>query len=155
VLCNKPGAYVVERAHRHNIPVMVFNKQQLAGGQVLQYLKSQQVQWVVLAGFLLLVPQPIIDAYQGRIANIHPALLPAYGGKGMYGMHVHQAVCASKEKYTGITIHHVNQHYDEGAAIFQAKTELTPDDTPNTIANKVQALEREHFPKVLEQLICK
>ncbi len=155
VLCNKPDAYVLERAANHQIPTLVFNKQELGNGTVLHYLQSHQIQWVVLAGFLWLVPQAIVAAYMGHIVNIHPALLPAYGGKGMYGMRVHQAVHQQGEKQTGITIHHVNNHYDEGSVIFQATTAIAPDDTPETIAQKVHALEHAHFAKVLERLIRK
>lgn len=108
---------------------------------------------IVLAGFLWKVPDAIIDAYQNRVINIHPALLPSYGGKGMYGMKVHEAVIAAGEKESGITIHHVNNHYDEGATIFQAKCEIDPGDTPETLATKVHALEYEHFPRVIKEFL--
>lgn len=113
------------------------------------------VDLIVLAGFLWKVPEPIIDAYEYRIINIHPALLPRYGGKGMYGMHVHEAVIAAGEKESGITVHYVNRHYDEGAAIFQARCEVTPEDTPDSLAAKIHDLEYEYFPKVVKQVLEK
>lgn len=122
--------------------------------QVLTVLREHEIDFVVLAGFLWLVPAYLVRAYWRRMVNIHPALLPAYGGKGMYGMHVHEAVKAAGERETGITIHYVNERYDEGDVIFQARCPVSPDDTPADIARKVQALEHEHYPRVLEHLLC-
>ena len=120
---------------------------------VLIELKRLDIDLIVLAGFLWKVPDAIIDAYQNRVINIHPALLPSYGGKGMYGMKVHEAVIAAGEKESGITIHHVNNHYDEGATIFQAKCEIDPGDTPETLATKVHAMEYDHFPRVIKEFL--
>lgn len=152
VFCNKPDAYVLERAKRLNVPTFVFGREEFFHSDlVLNELKRLDIDLIVLAGFLWKVPDAIIDAYQNRVINIHPALLPSYGGKGMYGMKVHEAVIAAGEKESGITIHHVNNHYDEGATIFQAKCEIVPGDTPETLATKVHALEYEHFPRVIKE----
>ena len=154
VFCNKPDAYVLERAKRLNVPTLVFGREEFFHSDlILNELKRLDIDLIVLAGFLWKVPDAIIDAYQNRIINIHPALLPSYGGKGMYGMKVHEAVIAAGEKESGITIHHVNNHYDEGAAIFQAKCEITSGDTPETLATKVHALEYEHFPRVIKEVL--
>ena len=154
VFCNKPDAYVLERAKRLNVPTFVFGREEFFHSDlVLNELKRLDIDLIVLAGFLWKVPDAIIDAYQNRVINIHPALLPSYGGKGMYGMKVHEAVIAAGEKESGITIHHVNNHYDEGATIFQAKCEIDPGDTPETLATKVHALEYEHFPRVIKEFL--
>ena len=155
VFCNKPDAYVLERAKRLNVPTFVFGREEFFHSDlVLNELKRLDIDLIVLAGFLWKVPDAIIDAYQNRVINIHPALLPSYGGKGMYGMKVHEAVIAAGEKESGITIHHVNNHYDEGATIFQAKCEIDPGDTPETLATKVHALEYEHFPRVIKEFLA-
>jgi phosphoribosylglycinamide formyltransferase-1 len=133
----------------------VFDKQQLNEGDVLRWLQGSGITHIVLAGFLWLIPDNLINAYPNKIINIHPALLPKYGGRGMYGSKVHQAVKAAGETETGITIHLVNQHYDEGAILFQAKTEIDQKDTPDEIANKVHQLEYKHYPVVTEQWILK
>ncbi len=153
VFCNKANAGVFERAKRLKTPAYLFTKNDLISGKTLELLKSHQIDFIVLAGFLLQFPKEIISLYPNKIVNIHPALLPKYGGKGMYGMHVHNAVIQNKESETGITIHYVNENYDEGAIIFQAKTNLTPFDTPETVAEKIHSLEYAHFPKVIEQLL--
>ena len=154
VFCNKPDAFVLERAKRLNVPTFVFGREEFFHSDlVLNELKRLDIDLIVLAGFLWKVPDAIIDAYQNRVINIHPALLPSYGGKGMYGMKVHEAVIAAGEKESGITIHHVNNHYDEGATIFQAKCEIDPGDTPETLATKVHALEYEHFPRVIKEFL--
>lgn len=156
VFCNKPDAFVLERARRLNIPAFVFNKEDFyRSDRILSQMSELGVDLIVLAGFLWKVPEPIIDAYDHRIINIHPALLPRYGGRGMYGMHVHEAVIAAGEKESGITIHYVNNHYDEGAAIFQARCEVTPEDTPDSLAAKIHDLEYEYFPKVVKQVLEK
>lgn len=153
LLSNNPEAYALRRAEKFNIPARVFSRQQLKEGEVAQWLLDAGVTHVVLAGFLWLVPPSLLHAFPDRIVNIHPALLPRYGGKGMYGERVHQAVKAAGDARTGITIHLVNEHFDEGKIIFQADCEVTPDDTPDTIAAKVHALEYKHFPPVIEEWI--
>lgn len=120
---------------------------------VLSVLNKYEITLIVLAGFLWLVPPYLVEAYMGKIINIHPALLPKYGGKGMHGMHVHQAVKNANEIESGITIHFVNDHYDQGQIIFQARCQLSPSDTPEDIARKVQHLEHKHYPKVIDQLL--
>ena len=156
VFCNKPNAYVLERAKRLNVPTFVFGREDFYhSDMVLNELKRLDIDMLVLAGFLWKVPDAIIEAYRERVVNIHPALLPSYGGKGMYGMKVHESVIAAGEKESGITIHYVNDHYDEGATIFQARCEITPEDTPDTLAEKVHALEYEHFPRVIKEVLEK
>lgn len=150
---NKPDAYVLERAKKFKIPAFVFSKSQLDGGEVTKKLLESGADWVVLAGFLLKVPDNLITAFPDRIVNIHPALLPNYGGKGMYGMRVHEAVRNSGDGETGITIHLVNQHYDEGKIIFQTAVPISPEDSPEDIAQKVHQLEYKYFPKVIESLL--
>jgi len=154
VLCNKPDAGVLERASRLGVATEVFTAAQMrTPGFITGVLERYSADYVVLAGFLLLVPAEVIEAYRGRIVNIHPALLPSYGGKGMYGDRVHEAVIAAGEKRSGITIHHVTENYDEGANIFQAFVDIAPDDTPATLAAKIHRLEYEHFPAVIEREI--
>lgn len=156
VLTNNPKAGVIARAEKQNVKTFTFNKEQLnISNEVLNILENAEIDWIILAGFLLKFPATIIEKYPHHIINIHPALLPKYGGKGMYGMNVHKAVVENKEKETGISIHYVNENYDEGAIIFQAKTDLSVTDTPETVAQKVHQLEYEHFPKVVEKLVEK
>ncbi|MCC8146696.1 MAG: phosphoribosylglycinamide formyltransferase [Bacteroidales bacterium] len=153
ILSNKADAFVHERARKLNIPSFTFSKASLESGEALQFLKSQQVDFIVLAGFLLKIPGNLLKAYPNKIINIHPALLPDYGGKGMYGSHVHEAVVANKEKESGITIHYVNENYDEGKHIFQVKCPVLPTDTPNDVAEKVHELEYKYFPQIIEKII--
>jgi phosphoribosylglycinamide formyltransferase-1 len=153
VFTNNANAKVIERAKNHQIPTEIFNKQDLYEGKVLHYIDKIQPDLIVLAGFLLKFPQNIIEAYPGKIINIHPALLPKYGGKGMYGMHIHKSVVENNEKETGITIHYVNENYDEGNIIFQQKVELTENDTPEDVASKIHELEQKYFPEVIERLL--
>lgn len=153
ILSNKKEAYVHERAAKLGIPSCTISKAGFESGEALQVLKDYRVDFIVLAGFLLKVPDNILKEYPDRILNIHPALLPKYGGKGMYGAHVHEAVVAAKESESGITIHYVNEHYDEGEIIFQARCQVLPTDTPDDVATKVHVLEYEHFPKVIAQII--
>ncbi|MEE1961476.1 phosphoribosylglycinamide formyltransferase [Allomuricauda taeanensis] len=154
VLTNKHTAKVLERCDRLEVPAFYFNKVALTKSDaVVEVLKSLQPDLIVLAGFLWKIPTNIIEAFPNKIINIHPALLPKYGGKGMYGAKVHQAVKENSETETGITIHYVNEHYDEGAIIFQAKTKVEPSDDADSIAEKVHQLEYEHFPKVIEKLL--
>ena len=154
VLSNKKDAKVFERCNRLNINALYFNKHSFYNSDcVLNILKSLSPDLIVLAGFLWKIPDNLINSYPHKIINIHPALLPKYGGKGMYGMHVHESVKDNNESETGITIHYVNENYDEGAIIKQAKVALSPKDTPEMIAKKVHQLEYEHFPKVIEQVL--
>jgi len=154
VLSNKSDAYVLERAHRLGVPCNVFPKEDwIAGDEILAVLQEARIDFIVLAGFLFRVPDLLLHAYPYKIINIHPALLPKYGGKGMYGDRVHQAVVAAGEKESGITIHYINEHYDEGDIIFQATCAVLPTDSPDDVAKKVHALEYEHFPLVIEKLL--
>ena len=153
VLSNNPNAKVLDRAKKLNVPTVVFSKEELSTDEVLQKLISFQPDLIVLAGFLLKFPQKIIAAYPDKIINIHPALLPKYGGKGMYGMNVHRAILDNKDAETGISIHFVNEHYDEGNIIFQEKVSITDCITPEEIAEKVHELEHKYFPEVIEKLI--
>ena len=156
VLTNKPDAYVIQRAKKLGIPVNVFNRQDFyKDNTILDFLLKNAPDLIVLAGFLWLIPSDIITSFPGKIINIHPALLPKYGGKGMYGSKVHKAVVDNKETESGITIHYVNEKYDEGNIIFQAKCEILPDDTPENVAEKVHKLEYEHFPKVINDILKK
>lgn len=155
LLSNNKNAYALERAKSLGVPTRVFDKAQFSQSQtIVNELKELGVNWIILAGFLWLVPENLIEAYPNSIVNIHPALLPSYGGKGMYGMYVHEAVVKAKEKESGISIHMVNKEYDKGTIVFQAKCFLTDEDTAETLAKKIQALEHEHFPKVIDALIC-
>lgn len=155
VLCNKKDAFVHERARNLGVKSMTFSKNELENGEILNLLKRENIDFVVLAGFLLKIPAEWVEAFPYRIVNIHPALLPKFGGKGMYGMRVHEAVVANNEKESGITIHYVNEVYDSGAIIFQAKCDVLPTDSPEDVANKVHALEYEHFPRVIEEVLNK
>jgi phosphoribosylglycinamide formyltransferase 1 len=154
VLCNKPDAFVIERARNLHVPVVVFSRKEFYESElILEILKEYHIDFIVLAGFLWLVPDYLLDAYPERIINIHPALLPRYGGKGMYGHHVHEAVIRNKDNESGITIHHVNGRYDEGSVIFQAKCPVLPDDTPEALASRIHDLEYRYFPLVIEKFI--
>lgn len=155
VLCNRKDAKVFERCKRLNVECLLFNKKELFESNKIIDLLIKEADYVILAGFLLKIPKTITDKFKNKIINIHPALLPKYGGKGMYGMNVHNAVYLNKEKETGITIHYVNENYDEGAIIFQAKTSLNTDDTPEKIAEKIHSLEQKYFPEVIEKEILK
>jgi phosphoribosylglycinamide formyltransferase-1 len=156
VLSNKRQAMVLKRAEALNIRTLFFeHKEFYVTGKVLRYLSLYKIDFIVLAGFLWLVPENIIDHFSGRIINIHPALLPAYGGKGMYGDIVHKSVIAGKEKESGITIHYVNKQYDKGDIIFQSRCKIQKDDTPETLAEKVHALEYQHYPKIIEDIVTK
>jgi phosphoribosylglycinamide formyltransferase-1 len=155
LFANRPDIYALERARRLGLESVVFNKEEFQSGEVLNELKKRGIDYIVLAGFLWLMPSAIIRAYPRRILNIHPALLPRYGGKGMYGERVHRAVIEAGERESGITIHHVNERYDEGGTVFQAKVPVVPADTPDTLAAKIHELEYEYFPKIVEQEIKK
>ncbi|WP_313806233.1 phosphoribosylglycinamide formyltransferase [Flavobacterium sp.] len=153
VLTNNSHAKVIERAENQNVEAIVFDKSQLNDGTILNKINAIQPDLIVLAGFLLMFPKDIIAHYPDKVINVHPALLPKYGGKGMYGMNVHKAVLENKEKETGITIHYVNEHYDEGAIIFQASVNIEDCKAPEEIAQKIHELEHEHFPLVIEALL--
>ena len=156
IVSNKSDAYVHERAKKLRIPSVSFNKIEFADGiKILKTLKDYKIDFIVLAGFLLKVPDSILESYPESIINIHPALLPKHGGKGMYGDRIHQAVKNAGDLETGITIHYINENYDEGDIIFQSFCDVLPEDTPDDIANKVHALEYEHYPKVIEETVKK
>jgi phosphoribosylglycinamide formyltransferase-1 len=153
IVCNRRDAKVFQRAKKLEIPSHYFPKSDFYQSEKVLHLLKEQADWIVLAGFLLKIPQNILDAFPDNIVNIHPALLPKFGGKGMYGMHVHKAVREMNETETGITIHRVNENYDEGAVLYQAKTFVSKSDTPEDIAAKIHLLEQKHFPKVIENTI--
>lgn len=154
VLTNKKGAKVLDRAKKSSIPAQSFTKNEFVNSdEVLTILKKETPDLIVLAGFLLKFPEFILNEFPNKVINIHPALLPKYGGKGMYGMHVHESVVKNKEAKTGITIHYVNENYDEGAIIFQESFILSENETAETVASKIHELEYEHFPKVIEELL--
>lgn len=152
ILTNNPEAGVVARAQNAEVPCLIFNREEFGpDGKVVQSLELQGVDLIVLAGFLWLVPKHLIDRYRGRIINIHPALLPSFGGKGFYGDKVHRAVIESHSIISGISVHQVNEHFDEGDVIFQAACHVAKDETPESLAKKVHALEYRYFPVVIEK----
>jgi phosphoribosylglycinamide formyltransferase-1 len=153
ILSNKEDAFVKVRAEKLGVPFKYFTKDEWKNGDILRFLQEIKPDLIVLAGFLLRVPAEIISSFPEKIINIHPSLLPKHGGKGMYGMHVHEAVVADGDKESGISIHYVNENLDEGAIIFQAKCEVLPSDTPEDVAGKVHELEYKFFPEVIERLI--
>ena len=154
VFSNNRSAKVLERAHKLNVKALHFDREAIyESNEMLNLLKDMSPDLIVLAGFLWIFPQKILNKFQDKVINIHPALLPKYGGKGMYGMKVHEAVLEKKELETGISIHYVNENYDEGKLIFQATCPVEPEDTAEDIANKIHALEYTHFPRVIENLL--
>jgi phosphoribosylglycinamide formyltransferase 1 len=154
ILSNNSKAGVIERAKRLHIPVLLFDKKTFyETDKIPQLLHNQGVDLIVLAGFLWLIPENLIKKFPNRIINIHPALLPKYGGKGVWGHHVHEAVVANHETESGITIHYVNEHYDEGGIIFQAKCEVLPNDSPDDVVSKIHELEHLHFAKIVEKVL--
>ena len=154
VLSNKPKAFVLERAKKYAIPTFTFTKDQLVNSaKVLNALKEINASIIILAGFLLKIPESLVNEFPNKIVNIHPALLPKYGGKGMYGMNVHRAVVENKELESGITIHYVNENYDEGAYIHQESCDVLPEDSAEDVQKKVQALEAKHFPSIIESIL--
>ncbi|MDR1724799.1 MAG: phosphoribosylglycinamide formyltransferase [Bacteroidales bacterium] len=155
VIVNKSDAYVLERAKKLGIETAYFNKNDFYNtDNVLKYLFEKDIDWIVLAGFLWLIPENLLKKFNNKIINIHPALLPLYGGKGMYGHFVHEAVIAAKEKISGITVHTVNKDYDKGKIIFQARCKIMSTDTPQTLAEKIHLLEKEYFPTVIASLLA-
>ena len=154
VVANRPQAQVLERAENLNVPAVYIPKEKWeTGGAVLDLLTRYKVDFIVLAGFLAKVPDMVLHAYPSRIVNIHPSLLPKFGGKGMYGDRVHRAVVEAGERETGITIQYINERYDEGIIIAQYRCPVHPDDTPDDVAARVHALEYEHYPKVIKRLV--
>jgi len=154
VVSNKTDALAVEKAQNKGVKTIVFNNESFKkNGEVLDYLRSEYIDFIVLAGFLMKVPNDIIHAYPKKIVNLHPSLLPKFGGKGMYGTRVHRAVVEAQESESGISIHYVNEGYDEGAIIFQAKVSIEKKDSVEVLAQKIQQLEHRFFPKVIEQVI--
>lgn len=156
IICNKPKARVIEVAQEFQVPYYLISKNDLyETTHVLDLLKNSATDLIVLAGFLWIIPESILLAFPKRIINIHPALLPLHGGPGMYGSKVHEAVLQSNDKETGITIHYLNEKYDEGEIIVQHRTAVQADDTPESVAAKVHALEHEWYPKVIEELLSR
>ena len=159
ILTNNPQAGVIDRARRgfgcgQHVPVVVFDRPAFReSNRIVALLTAQKIDLIVLAGFMWLVPASLVQAFSGRIVNIHPALLPKFGGKGMFGSHVHQAVVAAGATESGITIHFVNEHYDEGQVVFQATCPVSPTDTPDDVAAKVHALEYAHYPRVVGEVL--
>lgn len=154
LICNKKDALVVQKAKDAGVEVLIFDNEAFENGlTVLQELDYREIDWIVLAGFLRKIPTNLINGFPNKIINIHPSLLPKYGGKGMYGKFVHEAVYAAKEKETGITIHLVNEEFDKGEILAQFKTELSPTDTPADIAQKINLLELSNFPNIVEHTI--
>jgi phosphoribosylglycinamide formyltransferase 1 len=156
VLTNNADAYVLQRADNFEIPTHIFDRNEFyKTDEVVDLLKNLEIDFIVLAGFLWLIPKNLIHAYPGRIVNIHPAILPKFGGKGMYGDHVHQAVMAAGETEGGITIHYVNENYDEGEYIYQARYRINKNDNLEMVKFKGQQLEHQHYPRVVESLVKK
>ena len=156
VLTNRSDAGVIDRAQSLEVESLVFSREQFYNSQeVLEFLFERKIDYIVLAGFLWLVPDYLLKSFENKIVNIHPALLPKYGGKGMYGNRVHRAVIDAGENESGITIHHVNQDYDEGDIIFQARCDIEPGEIPESLAKKIHELEYSYFPTVVENLLKK
>jgi len=156
ILSNNADALVLERARKFSITARIFDRDDLyTYGKVLKMLLENDIYFIVLAGFLWLIPDEILDHFPGRVVNIHPALLPDYGGKGMYGSRVHRAVIDNKEKESGISIHYVNSRYDEGDIIFQARCDVRPDDSPESLAERIHMLEHQYYPRIVEEVILK
>lgn len=154
VVVNKKNIYVIERAKNLNIPCFYFNREDFyESDKVLNIMQERKIDYIILAGFLWLIPTNLLQAYNNKIVNIHPALLPKYGGKGMHGHHVHEAVVANKEKESGITIHYANEKYDSGDIIFQARCVVEGKDSPDDVAAKIHLLEKEYYPKVVESVV--
>jgi phosphoribosylglycinamide formyltransferase-1 len=153
VFCNNPKAFVIDRCKKLNLPCEVFDRHIFETEAFLERLTSYEIDYIILAGFLWKIHSSLIRAFENKIINIHPSLLPKYGGKGMFGHHVHQAVIDNHEKETGITIHLVNEEYDKGKIIFQAKCAVSDSDTADSVATKIHQLEHSHFPKVIAEYI--
>lgn len=156
IVCNNPKAGVLSVAASYHIDTLLVERERFfKSDEYVSALHDKKIDWIVLAGFLWKVPAVILQAYKGRIVNIHPALLPAFGGKGMYGNRVHEAVLDAKVSESGVTIHYVDEEYDHGATLFQARCPVLADDTPDTLAARIHALEHQHYPRVIEELLCR
>lgn len=154
ILTNNPEAGVIKRARKFAIPAVVFDRKSFyETKKIAELLQNQHIDFVVLAGFMMLIPEFLVSDFHNKMVNIHPALLPKHGGKGMYGHFVHEAVVANKDAESGITIHFVNEHYDEGNVIFQASCKVEAGDTPDDVAHKVQILEHQHYPEVIDRVV--
>jgi phosphoribosylglycinamide formyltransferase 1 len=154
VVSNKSTAPVLKRAENAKIPTLILSKETFyQSDQIVEELRSAKIDLIVLAGFLWMIPENLVKAFTNKIVNIHPALLPKFGGKGMFGMNVHKAVVSAKEKQSGISIHYVNEHYDEGKIISQHSCEINENDTPETVAEKIRKLEHEFFPRIIEKIL--
>ncbi len=153
VVCNNPNAYAIERAKKLDIPVRMITKQDFNSEAFVKELQDLGIDLIVLAGFLWKLPENLVKAFPKKIVNIHPALLPKYGGKGFYGEHVHEAVVAAKEAQSGITVHYVNELYDSGEIILQARVSLDENETPDSLAAKIHQLEQAYFPVAIEQVL--
>ena len=153
IYCNKKSAPVIQNFQNIGIKTIVFEKNKLQDGRVLRTLLNLNPRLIILAGFLLKIPEEIISNFQNRIINIHPALLPSYGGKGMYGINIHRSVVANRELFSGLTIHYVNKDYDKGDIIFQKKVELSENETAQTLSKKILKLEHLHYPRIIEKLL--
>ena len=155
VITNKDDAGVVARAEKYKKNVQIIGKEALNNysDKIIEFFKTEKIDLIILAGFLLQIPEAFVKAFPNKIVNIHPALLPKFGGKGMYGMNVHKAVIENKETESGISIHFVNEEYDKGELILQAKCKVDANDTPETLSQKIRTLEHEYFPKAIEKLL--
>lgn len=154
LISNNPNAGALDKAVDRDVPILILDRKEFfSDDSMIKFLKSEHIDLIVLAGFLWLIPEKLIDAFPNKIINVHPALLPKYGGKGMYGMAVHKAVVEAKEKESGITIHYVNKNFDEGEIIFQSKCALSENETPDSLAEKIHYLEHLHFSKVIESIL--
>jgi phosphoribosylglycinamide formyltransferase-1 len=156
IVCNNPNANVLKRAKNNDIPSLLTDRNSFYNGDtVLKRLQRDKIDLIVCAGFLWKIPHNILQAFPDKIVNVHPALLPKFGGKGMYGLNVHKAVIGAGEKESGITIHYLNEHYDEGKIVLQKKCEVTSNETPESLAQKVHKLEHVWYPRTIEQLLNK
>lgn len=154
IITDNPNAFVIERAKQLGVSCIYLTRSSIRNGnELLEILKENRIDWVVLAGFLMLIPKNVIDEFKNKIINIHPALLPKYGGKGMYGIYVHKKVIENGDNISGITIHYVNESYDEGDIIFQKSCDVAPYDNEETLAQKIHELEYQYYPKIIEQTI--
>lgn len=153
IYCNNPRANVINIFQKLNIKTVLFNKKEFYESTFLETIRNTNPDLIVLAGFLLKIPEKIVSAFENRIINIHPSLLPKYGGKGMYGLNIHKEVILNKEKLSGFTIHYVNQEYDKGAVIFQKKIQINEKETPESLSSKVLKLEHENYPLIIEKIL--
>ena len=153
IYCNNPRANVINIFQKLDIKTVLFNKKEFYESTFLETIRNTNPDLIVLAGFLLKIPEKIVSAFENRIINIHPSLLPKYGGKGMYGLNIHKEVILNKEKFSGFTIHHVNKEYDKGAVIFQKKIKINEKETPESLSSKVLKLEHENYPLIIEKIL--